>query len=139
MLADAHILRILGAELDNEHGKVAFKEGCHAVQAQVSLRILGTVEQGADQLVSPTAQIPLHAVLHLACEVGGLGWGRIEELFLESFTAPLKGGKKVGDCVGSKMAELATKAIIDKLPRVPRRGALKRLVQLSHLRLRALA
>jgi hypothetical protein len=138
LLTDAQILRVLGAELESEHGKIAFVEGQHALGAQLSLRILGTVEQGADQLIAPTAQIPLHAVLALACDDGGIGWPRMKRLILEAMSEPLKGGKKVGDCVGSKAAEAATKDIIDALPRVSRRGALRRLVRMSHLRLRPL-
>lgn len=138
MLTEPQILRVLSAELDSEHGKVEFDEGQHAVEAQVSLRILGTVEQGAGQLIAPTARIPLHAVLALVCERGGIARARMEELIVQAVTEALERGEPVGDWIEcSKAAERrATRAIIDKLPRVPKRGALRRLVELSDVRVK---
>jgi hypothetical protein len=135
MLTEPQILRVLGAELDKQHGKVEFDEGQHAIEARVSLRLLGTVEQGADQLIAPTARIPLHAVLALVCERGGIGRQRMEELIVQAVTEALERGEPVGDWIEcSRAAERrATSAIIDRLPRVPKRGALRRLVQLQDL------
>lgn len=132
MLTEPQILRVLGAQLDHEHGKTLFDEGQHPVEAKVSLRLTGTVEQGADQLVAPTARIPLHAVLALVCERGGIGRQRMEELIVQAVTEALERGEPVGDWIEcSRAAERrATQQIIDKLPRVPKRGALRRLVQL---------
>lgn len=132
MLTDPQILRILGAQLDHEHRKEEFDEGQHPVEARVSLRILGTVQQGADQLVAPTARIPLHAVLSLVCERGGIARQRMEELIVQAVTQAIEHGEPVGDWIEcSRAAERrATAAIIEKLPKVPKRGAIRRLVQL---------
>ena len=139
MLTELQILRVLGAELDGEHGKVEFDEGQHDVAAQISLTIVGRVEQGAGQLVAPTAKIPVAAVLALVCERGGVTRQRMEELIVQAVTEAIERGEPVGEWIEcSKAAERrATKAIIDKLPRVPKRGALRRLVQLSDLRVEA--
>lgn len=139
MLTPEQVLRIAGAELVEAHGKAPFEEGQHAVDAQVSLHLIGSVEQTSAQLVTPTVQVPLAEMLAFLARKLGVGAERLHGLVMEAAADAL--------CATAErpmaLVMAATDALLfakqqrqAALPKQERGGPLRRIVQLSEVQVR---
>lgn len=141
MLTNDQILRIAAAELAEAYGKEAIAEGQHAVQAAVSMRLIGHVEQQPVQLVTPTVKIPLLSVLALICQGAGLSVTRTADRIVEACTLAIEHDAAGGEWLEvTKAAERkARDLILEKLPKIERSGPLRRIVEVSDIDVHAIS
>ncbi len=108
-------------DLDLETGRHYFDE-------TLTLRVTGSVEKQADQLVAPTASIPLVATLALFWEKSGITRDHALKMLREAITEAMEDGADKGEQIQARLkdVEAAIKAVKDdliaKLPKVKRSG-----------------
>lgn len=129
MLRESQVLRVLGAELDKLYGNESVDLGQYAIDARVALRIHGSVVQRDNQEVCPT--VSALAILGLVCERIGITPQRMDELIAEA-VAYMATGEPTGPWI--ERAKAADRRAREAMPKVPRRGPLNRILELSHLR-----
>jgi hypothetical protein len=94
----------------------------------LTVRISGTVEKQADQLIAPTASIPLVATLALFWEKAGIARDHALRMLKEAITEAIKDGADKGERIGARIKDVdeAIKAVktdlIAKLPKAKRAG-----------------
>jgi hypothetical protein len=108
-------------DLDLEAGRHYFDE-------TVTVRVSGTVERQADQLVAPTASIPLVATLALFWQKCGVTRDHALRMLKDAITEAMKDGADKDERIKSHIKDVdeAVKAIkndlIAKLPKTKRAG-----------------
>ena len=108
-------------DLDLEPGRHYFDE-------TVTVRVIGSVEKQGDQLVAPTASIPLVATLALFWEKAGIARDHALRMLREAITEAMVEGADKGDQIQARIKDVdsAVKAVKDeliaKLPKVKRAG-----------------
>ncbi len=101
--------------------------GSHYVDEVVTVRVSGTVEKKSDQLVAPTASLPLITILALFWEKAGITRDHAMRILKEAITEGMQQGKTT-ELIESRMKDVdtAVKAVktdlIAKLPKVKRSG-----------------
>ena len=103
--------------------------GRHHFDEVVTIRVSGTVEKQADQLVAPTASIPLVAALALFWQRSGVTREHAMKALREAITEAMKDGADKDEKIKAhiKDCEAAIKAVkedLAKLPKVKRAGRL---------------
>jgi len=102
--------------------------GRHYFDETIAVRITGTVERQADQLVAPTTSIPLVATLALFWQKCGVTRDHALRLLREAITEALKDGADKDERIKSYIldCEAAVQAVkdelISKLPKAKRAG-----------------
>jgi hypothetical protein len=108
-------------DLDLEPGRHYFDEA-------VTVRVSGTVEKQADQLVAPTTSIPLITVIALFWEKSGITREAALKMLREAITEAMKDGADKNERIETRLndVEAAIKAVKDdliaKLPKAKRGG-----------------
>jgi hypothetical protein len=135
MLTDNQILRIASLKLDDLHAAEQIEEGLHAVNADIAFHLHGTVEQKPVQSITPTASIPLLAVLALVGERSGIKADKIYDLIVDAALEAAARGEPMGEWIEHSKRALAhvKEKLIERLPRVTRSGQLRRIVELSEI------
>ncbi len=103
--------------------------GSHYVDEIVTVHLCGTVERKPDQLVAPTASLPLITILALFWEKSGICRDHALRMLREAITEAMENGKdNTNEQIEARMkdVEKAVKAVktdlIAKLPKVKRSG-----------------
>jgi DNA primase large subunit len=102
--------------------------GRHHFDEVVTIRVTGTVEKQADQLVAPTTSIPLVATLALFWEKSGIARDHALRMLREAITEAMKDGADKGEQIQARIKDVdeAIKAVktdlIAKLPKAKRAG-----------------
>jgi hypothetical protein len=102
--------------------------GRHHIDETITVRVMGTVERQADQLVAPTTSIPLVATLALFWEKAGIARDQALLMLKEAITEAMKDGADKGERIEARIedVEAAIKAVktdlIAKLPKAKRAG-----------------
>lgn len=108
-------------ELDLDPGRHYFDE-------VLTVRVSGSVEKQADQLVAPTTSVPLILTLALFWEKAGIARDHALRMLREAVTEAMIEGTDKGERIESRMkdVEAAVKAVKDeliaKLPKARRAG-----------------
>jgi hypothetical protein len=108
-------------ELDLEPGRHFFDE-------VLTVRVSGTVEKQADQLVAPTTSVPLILTLALFWEKAGIARDHALRMLREAITEAMSEGADKSERIEARMkdVEAAVKAVKDdliaKLPKAKRSG-----------------
>lgn len=102
--------------------------GRHCFDELLTVRIAGSVEKQADQLVAPTTSVPLILTLALFWEKAGITREHALNMLREAITEAMVEGADQNERIESRMrdVEAAVKAVKDeliaKLPKVRRSG-----------------
>jgi hypothetical protein len=102
--------------------------GRHHFDEVLTVRVNGTVEKQADQLVAPTTSVPLILTLALFWEKAGITREHALNMLREAITEAMVDGADKNERIESRMrdVEAAVKAVKDeliaKLPKVRRSG-----------------
>ena len=102
--------------------------GRHHVDEVLTIRVSGTVEKQADQLVAPTTSIPLVPTLALFWEKAGITRDHALKMLRDAITEAMAEGADKNEWIEARMkdVEVAIKAIKDeliaKLPKAKRSG-----------------
>lgn len=102
--------------------------GRHHFDELLTVRIIGTVEKQADQLMVPTASIPLVATLALFWEKAGIARDHALRMLKEAISEAMKEGADKGERIEARIKDVdeAIKAVktdlIAKLPKAKRAG-----------------
>lgn len=110
-------------ELDLEPGR-------HHVDETLTVRIVGTIEKQADQLVAPTAQLPLIPIIALFWQRCGVTREHAMEALREALTEALKNGTDKSEKIKAhiKDVEAAIQAVKDGLAKLPKTKRAGRVV-----------
>lgn len=104
--------------------------GRHRIDEQIVLRITGTVEKFADQMVAPTVSIPLVPTLALFWEKCGIARDQAMLLLREAITEAMQAGVQENQMIKAqiddveKAIEAVRKDLISHLPKMARDGRL---------------
>ena len=107
---------------------VDLEPGRHYFNEVLRVRVSGTVEKQADQLVAPTVSIPLILTLALFWEKCGVNRDHALQMLKEAITEAMENGKGKDEQIEARIedVELAVKAVkkdlISKLPKAKRSG-----------------
>ena len=102
--------------------------GSHYVNETVTIHLCGTVERKPDQLVAPTASLPLITILALFWEKSGICRDHALRMLREAITEAMENNDSTNEQIEARMkdVEKAVKAVktdlIAKLPKVKRSG-----------------
>jgi hypothetical protein len=123
---DDNVKSLLAKAWKNE--AVDLEPGRHFFDEVLMVRVNGTVEKQADQLVAPTVSIPLILTLALFWEKSGIARDHALRMLREAITEAMQNGKGKDEQIESRMTDVesAVKAVkkdlIAKLPKAKRRG-----------------
>ncbi len=136
-LNDAQVLRVIAAELTDAHGKEEVAEGQHAVNGKLSLTYAGKIEQLPLQLITQTPRIPLEVVLALVAERGGIKADTFAALLIAAAVEAAGEQEPASDFLEHTKRSLrdAKAQLAERLPKVERHGPLRRIVELSRIKL----
>jgi hypothetical protein len=107
---------------------VDLEPGRHCFDELLTVRVSGTVEKQADQLVAPTVSIPLILTLALFWEKCGVNRDHALQMLREAITEAMENGKTKDEQIEARMkdVEKAVAAVkqdlIAKLPKAKRSG-----------------
>ena len=107
---------------------VDLESGRHFFDEVLTVRVSGTVEKQAEQLVAPTVSIPLILTLALFWEKSGVTRDRALRMLREAITEAMANGKGKDEQIEARMkdVEKAVAAVktdlISKLPKAKRSG-----------------
>ena len=102
--------------------------GRHFFDEVLTIRVSGTVEKQADQLVAPTTSVPLIPTLALFWEKAGITRDRALDMLREAITEAMTEGTDKNEHIEARINEVeaAIKAVKDeliaKLPKARRSG-----------------
>jgi hypothetical protein len=102
--------------------------GRHFFDEVLTIRVSGTVEKQADQLVAPTTSVPLIPTLALFWEKAGITRDRALDMLREAITEAMTEGTDKNEHIEARIndVEAAIKAVKDeliaKLPKARRSG-----------------
>jgi hypothetical protein len=102
--------------------------GRHYFDETVTVRVNGTVEKQGDQLIAPTASIPLIMVIALFWEKAGIARDHALRMLKEAITEAMKDGVDKDERIKARLKDVdeAVKAVkedlIAKLPKAKRAG-----------------
>jgi hypothetical protein len=102
--------------------------GRHHFDETITVRVNGSVEKQADQLVAPTTSIPLVATLALFWEKSGIARDQALQMLKEAISDAMRDGADKGERIEARIedVEAAIKAVktdlIAKLPKAKRAG-----------------
>ena len=108
--------------------ELALEPGRHFFDEVLTVRVVGTVEKQGDQLIAPTASIPLITVIALFWQRCGVTREHAMQALRESLTEAMKDGVDKDERIKSQIkdCEAAVKAVKDeliaKLPKAKRAG-----------------
>ena len=122
-----NIKGLLGKVFKDE--PVDLQSGRHFFDETLTVRVMGTVEKQGDQMVAPTASIPLVAALALFWQRSGVTREHAMKALREAITEAMKDGADKDEKIKAhiKDCEAAIKAVkedLAKLPKVKRAGRL---------------
>jgi methionine aminopeptidase len=104
--------------------------GRHFVDEEIVVRVHGSVEKRADQLVSPTVSIPLIPTLALFWEKAGITRAHALKMLCEAITEAMADGVNEDANIQDRIGDVTTaitavrKELIDQLPKMKRAGRL---------------
>ena len=107
-----------------------FEVGRHYIDEEIVVRVQGSVEKRADQLVSPTVSIPLIPTLALFWEKAGITRDHALNMLREAITEAMDDGVSEDANIQDRIGDVTTaitairKELIDKLPKMKRAGRL---------------
>ena len=107
-----------------------FTVGRHEIDEVLVVRVRGSVEKHADQLVSPTVSIPLVSTLALFWEKAGLNRDQALSLLREAITEAMDDKVNEDSAIQSRIEDVheaitaVRKELIDQLPKMKRSGRL---------------
>lgn len=104
--------------------------GRHTFDEVVTIRVTGTVDKQADQLVAPTASLPLIPILALFWEKAGVTRDRALAILREAITEAMAEKANKGERIEARIRDVETAVqavkddLIAKLPKTKRAGRL---------------
>jgi len=104
--------------------------GRHTFDEVVTIRVMGTVDKQADQLVAPTASLPLIPILALFWEKAGVTRDRALAILREAITEAMAEKANKGERIEARIKDVETAVqavkddLIAKLPKTKRAGRL---------------
>lgn len=104
--------------------------GRHAFDEVLTIRVTGTVDKQADQLVAPTASLPLIPILALFWEKAGVTRDRALAILREAITEAMAEKANKGERIEARIRDVETAVqavkddLIAKLPKTKRAGRL---------------
>ena len=107
---------------------VDLEPGRHFFDELLMIRVSGTVEKQADQLVAPTASIPVILTLALFWEKSGIARDHALQMLREAITEAMENGKGKNEQIEARMMDVekavaaVKKDLISKLPKATRSG-----------------
>lgn len=107
---------------------VDLEPGRHHFDETLTVRVMGTVEKQADQLVAPTTSLPVIPIIALFWEKAGVTRDRALAILREAITEAMKDGMDKDERIKSHIKDVdeAVKAVkedlIAKLPKTKRAG-----------------
>jgi acyl carrier protein phosphodiesterase len=102
--------------------------GRHHFDETIIIRVMGTVERGGDQMVAPTATLPLIPIIALFWEKAGVTRDRALAILREAIAEAMAEKASKGERIEARIkdVEAAVQAVkeelIAKLPKVKRSG-----------------
>jgi hypothetical protein len=108
--------------------ELALEPGRHHYDEVVTIRVSGTVEKQADQLVAPTATLPLIPILALFWEKAGVTRDRALAILREAITEAMAEKANKGERIEARIKDVETAVqavkdeLIAKLPKAKRAG-----------------
>lgn len=127
------LYKALAAEFGTLAKETKVSPGNYNLSGTFTIEVNGTVDQSEDQLVTPTCDIPLLAVLARVIEKTGWAGELVAKYVAEAATEALANGEPVGDAIEHTKASLAKvrKLITDKLPKKPKSGPMNRCLEVK--------
>ena len=107
---------------------VDLEPGRHFFDDVLTVRVSGTVEKQAEQLVAPTVSIPLILTLALFWEKAGIARDHALQMLREAITEAMTNGKGKDEQIEARMKDVekavaaVKKDLIAKLPKAKRSG-----------------
>ncbi len=104
--------------------------GRHTFDEVVTIRVTGTVDKQGDQLVAPTASLPLIPILALFWEKAGVTRDRALAILREAITEAMAEKANKGERIEARIKDVETAVqavkddLIAKLPKTKRAGRL---------------
>jgi hypothetical protein len=133
MLTPQQIAKVVAEQLKDEYATIDIPPGVHTFSARLTLDVEGSVLKLHPQEYTPTAEIPLIAVLARFAEKAGVVGGRLLEMLTEAATEALDKGEPVGDYIEHTKEALrkVREKVTSKLPRKTRSGPTRRALKLE--------
>jgi hypothetical protein len=133
MLTNEQMMAVLAAELKDQYGSVDLPVGVHTIGTRLTLDLQGSVIRGEDTDYTPTADISLLAVLARFAEKAGVVGPRLLDMLTAACLEAFEAGEPTGEYIEHTKAalRLVRERVTRKLPRKPRKGALRRAVKVD--------
>lgn len=126
-------LKVLAAELTHKTKHESLPVGVHTLDGQVTLLLQGGVIKNPRENYTPTADIPLLAVLARFAQKAGVVGPRLLEMLQEACTEALEQGEPCGDYIEhtKEALRLVREKVTSKLPQKEREGATRRALAVT--------
>lgn len=129
------LMKAVAAELETMTKGIRIPEGLHTFDEVITLRVSGSAMQLEDQLFTPTAEIPMLAVLARVLERTGWSGDHVAKYLTEAITEALNAGEPVGEYIEHTKEAMrkVREKITNKLPKKTRTGAFRKTVKIDVL------
>ncbi len=132
MLNPNQALKALGIELADLHDAEVLPEGTHPLAGTLELAFSGAVEQGPGIMAAQNLTLPLPLVLAILSEAG-VKADVLTQTVIKAAALAAKEKKPVSEQIDLWTGAIkdARELVLAKLPKVPKKGALRRILTIS--------